>query len=358
MGIWDWVTSHWGAQESENQAATQGGWRSAGSAPARQTDGGGTAVLEAPGSPESALDRWWAPPSGDLRELSEPERPDLCAEGRALENLLIMHFDGRNLSLPALPQGPERVLRLLSDPDCGLGRVAEEIGKDPVSAATVIRMSNSSLYGGLTKITAIQPAVVRLGASVVRTVMYNLSLRSVMFSERHQDGHFAEMLWCRALAGGIVMRRLSSFTRLNPEEAFLIGLLHDVGNIIVLRIVNSQRAILKVDIDRETFEYLCHESHQEFGELLADAWGMPPRLKALISGHHGACGPDDPYRAERLQLELADIICSLQNYLPYAAVNLLESNAARELGVAERSEFQAMLPLLPDELDRAIAELA
>jgi HD-like signal output (HDOD) protein len=354
VGLWDRVTTWLAGQEQTRDSAQTVSYASA-----IDVDACAVAVLEAGETTSDATEqRWWSPPPGDLCEVPAPERPELSPEARALENLLIMHFDGRNLSLPSLPEVPERVLRLLGDPDRSLGQVAAEIGKDPVTAASVIRMSNSALYCGLSKMTSIQAAVVRLGANVIRTLMYNLSLRSVMFSERRSDAHFAEMLWRGALASGIAMRSLSRFTGVNAEEAFLIGLLHDVGNIIVLRITNGQQAVMKSKLDPETFVYLCHEAHQEFGELLADSWGLPNRLKSLIIDHHGHPAADDPYRVERLQLQVADSICALLDYTPYVPVNLVKSRAVTELKLTDQPEFLSFLEVLPAELELAVEEMS
>lgn len=290
-------------------------------------------------------------------ELASIERPELTAEARALESLLILHFDGRNLSLPPMPHVPERVLRIMSNRKFEMSQVAGEIGTDQVTAAAVLRMSNSPLYAGLQKTTAIGPAVVRLGTSAIRAAMLNLSMRSVAFKEQRKGNNRAETLWMRALAGSMVMRMLSRFTRVDPEEAFLMGLLHDVGNIIVLRIVNGQQASMKVQIADDTFEYLCHEAHQEFGELLAVAWALPVRLKTLISDHHTYPEPDQSYRIERLQLHLTDMICAQLSYAPYVAYNLLESRAVADLGLADHPDFIAFLDSLPEKLTESLEAL-
>lgn len=352
MGLWQWVTDCLTGEQVGQENGTRVSTSFSEPAPASNTV---AAVMEV-SDDEGAHGRWWAPDPGDLLDLPEPQRPDLCTEDRALENLLIMHFDGRNLTLPAMPRVPERVLRMLANPDCSLAEVADEAGKDPVTAATIIRTSNSPLYSGLSKITSIDAAIVRLGANVVRTLMYNLSLRSITFSESRRGSHLAETLWQRALANGMAMRALSRFTNLSGQEAFLIGLLHDVGNIIVLRIANSQRPVMKSSIEPAAFEYLCHESHQEFGELLADSWSLPDRLKHLIRDHHSYPVAHDPYRTERLMLRVANTICSLLGYMAYAPVNLVESRAVQDLGLSHRQDFVAFLEALPDELERSVSE--
>jgi HD-like signal output (HDOD) protein len=359
VGFWDWISSTLTGERRESSGARPS---SAAGLPISDgmhlsEAGGATAVLERD-APEPADEAcWWRPPEANLIELAPVPRPELTTEGRALENLLVLHFDGRNLNLPPLPHVPERVLRVLGTAKWSMKQVAEEVGKDQVATAAVLQLANSPLYRGLQKITAIEPALVRLGANSIRTAMLNLSLRSVIFQERRKGNKRFEVLWHRSLASAIVMRSLSRFTALDPEEAFLIGLMHDIGNIIVLRITNAERTSLQLEIDDETFEYLCHEAHQEFGELLANSWSLPARLKALIADHHAYPSPDQPYRLERLQLHLTDIICSLLGYAPYAPYYLEECQAARDLQLPGRPDFEPFLSALADELDATLAAL-
>jgi HD-like signal output (HDOD) protein len=289
--------------------------------------------------------------------LTEPvtmPRPDMNAEALALEQIIVGYFDGHDLSLPPLPRVPELVLQMLANPKCQMADVAAEIGEDQVCAAAVLRLANSPLYRGLDRITGLQQAVVRLGAAAIRTLMMHQTMRSITAGERRGTHRLAEILSLRALAGGAVMRSLSRFTGLDAEEASLMGLLHDIGSIIVLRIINSQRAFSVADIDMPTFEYLCFEAHQEFGELLSDAWSLPPRLKSLITDHHRHPEQSDPLRAERLQLQLTDMIGSLLGFAPEAPYDLLESRIVKELGLARRADFARFLATLPSELEETM----
>jgi HD-like signal output (HDOD) protein len=281
-------------------------------------------------------------------------RPELDAEERALENSIIAHFDGHDLSLPPLPQSPERVLRALRNANLNLFQVAHEIGEDQVTAAAVLRLANSPLYRGMDRMTALEPAVVRLGGKALRTLMMHLTLRSVTAQETRNGHRWAEALSARALASGLIMRSLSRFTRVDPEEAFLIGLLHDIGAVVVLRIANRHTHVNRSLVREEVFEYLCHESHQEFGELLADAWELPPRIKSLVANHHSPVDADDPLRRERLQLQLADMLVGLLGFAPTAPYDILRSAAAMEFDLPARAEFFRFLEKLPAELDEAM----
>jgi HD-like signal output (HDOD) protein len=279
----------------------------------------------------------------------------MTAETRALENVLISNLDGHDLSLPPLLPIAESVLAQLGDPNCALLDVAETLAGDPVMAAAVIRMANSPLYRGLEKTTALPPAVTRLGVRALRTLMINESMRSVAASCRHADPELADLIWRRSLASAVIMRGLAPLCGVNQEEAFLIGLLHDIGHVMVLRVVNAHQRIAGHLIDLPIFEHLAHECHQVFGELLADAWKLPPGIKGLIADHHAGPPAHDPQRTERWMLLATDMICALLNYAPSAPYDLLRSRPVQELGLSDRRAFLDYLRRLPEELQETLA---
>ncbi|GAF90107.1 unnamed protein product, partial [marine sediment metagenome] len=262
-----------------------------------------------------------------------------------------------NLTLPPLLHVAERVRPQLGDPKSNLGVVAKDLAEDQVIAAAVLRMANSPLYRGLNKITALQPAVSRLGVRALSTLLMHESLRAAMFFRKGRANELARIVWRGSLASACIMHGLCEFTRLDSEDAFLVGLLHDIGNVVVLRITYAEKGFPQYEIDLDTFEYLCLECHQEFGELLADAWSLPPDLKAIISNHHDSPDPEDPLRTLRLQVQLTDMINAMLGYATPAQYDLLGSRPVRDLGLADRNDFVTYLERLPDEVDETVASL-
>ncbi|MGB2984322.1 MAG: HDOD domain-containing protein [Phycisphaerae bacterium] len=357
MGLWSWITGKRTQGSTALRACSCGE-----SGGPKSADDGAVAVLEppeaaVPAAQEDVVEKWWAPEGETLTEPLEVERPELTADARALENLLISHFDGHDLTLPPLLQVAERVLPRLGDPDCALATVANELAKDQVIAAAVLRMANSPLYRGLNKIAALQPAVSRLGTRAIRMLLMHESLRAAMFVCKGYGRELARMIWCRSLASACIMRGLSDFTKIDRENAFLIGLLHDIGDVVVLRIVHGEHVRPRYEIDGDSFEYLCYECHQEFGELVAEAWGLPTELKVIMADHHTYPPPDDPLRMQRLQLQLTNMINALLGYTPFAPYDLLASPVVHELGLADRDDFVAFLERLPDQVDETVGAL-
>lgn len=303
---------------------------------------------------DDEIGEWWAQEGVTQTEPQPIEDPGLSTEALALRNILFSHLDGHDLTLPPLPRVAERVLRQLSVSDYKVPEVAHEIEEDGVTAAAVLRMANSPLFRGINPINAIEPAVSRLGGTAIRTLMMQQALRAATHAVRGKMRRYADMVWKRSLVSAHVMGRLSKFTEVETSEAYLIGLLHDIGNVVVVREAAKQMAVLRCDMDVESFEYLCHESHQEFGELLAREWNLSETLTSLVSNHHTPPGPDDPLRTHRLMLELADMITSIFGYGPDADYLLMESRAVRGLGLDGRDDFLPFLRVLPYDVDENV----
>lgn len=344
MGLWDII---WGwLTDTPSQ--------SAGHAPSQR--GVGTATMTADASDQNDEDQgeqlaWWQPEDADYTEIVDPPRPSLSTEALALENALVQQLDGHDLTLPPLPRVAEKVLKDLRSSKSSLNQVAKHVAEDQVIAGAVLRMANSPLYRGRDKIIALSPAVVRLGSNAIRTLMMHQSFRSVSAGFKGRVANYAAAVWLNSQAAAFVMRRLAPLKGLDVEDAFLIGLLHDIGNVMVLRQAAQNSRVADFQVNQEEFDYLCHECHQEFGELIADSWGLPDHLKTIISTHHTDPEPDNPLRTEFLLLQVCDMICSLLGYAVPYPYDLLNSKPVQELDLADNQDFIDLLEVLPGEVD-------
>jgi len=348
MGIWDkfwsWLTDETPSHTNQQNSATC------------------TATLTRPDADGDTLEDtrsqtpWWQPSGETLTQLADIPTPELTPKAVAIENLLVSYFDGHDLNMPPLSHVTERVLTLLRSKKSSMASISETLSEDPVLAASVLRMANCPLYRGLNKTTAITPAVTRLGAKAIHTLMMHESLRSTMFpGNQGGESNMAERLWSRSLVSAHVMRALSRFTSVDEEEAYLLGLLHDIGCVVVLRIILNDRTVSSFDPDENTFEYLCSECHQEFGELIAIDWNLPNDVKDIITDHHNFPSGTDSLRVQRLQLQLADMIVSLQHFKPYQPYDLLNTDVVKALNLHTQPNFVSFLEHVPNIIDDAFS---
>lgn len=338
MSFWDWLFGK--ISEPRDRAAGAQG--------AAWGEPTATAVLDEP--------PWWQVQPDALGEAAAMARPDLSPDARALENILISHFDGHDLQIPPLMQVAEQALRRLAKENCNFSEVARELSEDPVIAGSVLRLANSPLYRGAHKITSVQQAVTRLGHKALRTLLLHESMRAAMFGKAGKDP-FAELLWQRSLASAVVMRELSRLCGTDADDAYLLGLLHDIGSVLVLRILRGEMRFGKFQVTEDEFEYLCRESHQEFGELIAADWKLPTGIAAVVADHHRHPTPEDEHRVARLQVQLGDLIVAMLGLGPEGSYDLVQARAAQELGLGDRPEYRTLLDRLPQEVSNAVGGL-
>lgn len=173
--------------------------------------------------------------------------------------------------------------------------VAQAIMLDPALSTKVLRMANSAFYGRLTKAETITQAVVTLGFRAVRTVALAASVVDHIIPEEAFPGMSWRSFWEHCVATGasaeLIARRLSTCKR-GGESAFVAGLLHDVGKLVVARNAADEfgkiveRAI-ELDGDFSTAEVeILGTDHATIGGLLAQQWRIPEALATPITHHH------------------------------------------------------------------------
>jgi putative nucleotidyltransferase with HDIG domain len=177
------------------------------------------------------------------------------------------------------------------------------IKKDQALTSKVLKIVNSAYYGFYRQIGNIDQAIVILGFNEVKNITIATSLIQTFhwnISQRiNREKFWIHSLGCALIARSLCLAKLE----LNPEDAFVAGLLHDVGKIIlyqyfpenyntVLRIAQKQRRPL-FEVCRDLMEI----DHAEVGGMVAESWKFPPTLVNAIQFHHKPenAAPEDYY---------------------------------------------------------------
>jgi HD-like signal output (HDOD) protein len=348
MGIWDLLwRSLFGDGDGPSSSDSSGGTQGAGHAVATLPEPKGQRRAGAK-EPEEAP--WWTPDEDALPDVVPPSGAALPTEVLALDQGLAQHLQSADLRLPAMPKSAECVLRMLGGTRSSAGQIAAELAKDQVLSAAVLRLANSVLYGAAGRITELRSAATRLGNMVLRTVAMQYSLQSAVQANLARDRTLTDIIWNGSLASATIMRGLAECMHVDDEEAYLIGLLHDIGNVLVLREVQEQQTFLHYRMALEPFEWLCYQHHEKLGRLVGEAWDLPEKARALAGDHHGGGAADDPLARERNMIALTDMIESMLGYASRRPYALLTSNPARALGLTESPAFSAFLSDLPEQL--------
>ncbi|MCP4006727.1 MAG: HDOD domain-containing protein [bacterium] len=243
--------------------------------------------------------------------------------------------------LPVMPPVAAEVLRQVEDPDTDINNLAELITRDAGLAMQVLKLANSSLYSMPREIETLPQAIVLLGYSTLRSVVIAASLKDVFAN----FGPTERLLWNHASAGGITASSLAEqVTGLRKEEAFLGGLLHDIGKLAIIakRSDAYQAVVLAVEAgesdaisaEREAFDF----DHAQVGGLLLDKWGVSERLAQAVSAHHDPESAPEEARPLAALIQIADILCHTLGYgrpEPAKGLPILSCAGAHILGLQD-----------------------
>ncbi len=228
----------------------------------------------------------------------------------------IDHFLDEVVTLPSLPETVVRVSQMVENPECRLKDVAGAISADPALAIKTLRLVNSAYYGLGQQVTTLEHAVVLLGIKVIK----NLALTATVF-ETFKSGTGA--LLRHSIACGTAMRALAgnglvpSAKRVTPDEAFVHGLLHDIGKVVIEEFLPEEAAKIPglMQTRRITWcqaeQMLLGVDHAQVGARLAAKWKLAPLLVQAIGGHHdlSRCS-DDSGRLLAATVAVADYLCA------------------------------------------------
>ena len=194
---------------------------------------------------------------------------------------------GGGLDLPLLPENAARILAHCDAPDSDASSLAAMLHEDPALAGHVLRLANSALYSASTQIRSLQQAVSRLGRRTLQEIITTIALRSRVFgATRHAEA--VRQLWRHSIATAGFARGIARGLNRHTEGAFLWGLMHDCGRVVLLGLLDSPDIASAHDheLTGESIEWLLDELHCSVGAALAETWGLDESLRDAIMWHH------------------------------------------------------------------------
>lgn len=202
-----------------------------------------------------------------------------------------------------------KILKVIDNPASSAVDIEKVIRYDQILASRVLRMANSAYYGYGGKISTISQAIVVLGLNTLRALLFTASASRIMnkrlFGYRLREGEFWQYSVLTAIGSRILAEKVKYS---NIEEAFIAGLLHDIGMLILDVHVKNNFKLIKEVKEKKSIPWYEAETeilginHSHVGRRLAESWNFPPILVEVLGYHH------NPARASYNQ-NLTAIIC-------------------------------------------------
>lgn len=210
------------------------------------------------------------------------------------------------------------MIEVAKDPDAGAADLKAVVEGDPALGARILRMVNSAAYGVRSTVTNLHQAISYLGFSQVRNLAMTASVSDI-FKKNETIGTYQRTeLWRHLVSVGICARLVASRCRMpNFEDAFLAGLLHDIGIILEDQQTHAQFCQVMAaarpgttlcDLEKEYLGF----NHAALGAKVAEAWKFPEMVRASIRFHHAS----QSYKGEGEDIvrcvEIANVICTIK----------------------------------------------
>ncbi|MBT8445859.1 MAG: HDOD domain-containing protein, partial [Gammaproteobacteria bacterium] len=171
-----------------------------------------------------------------------------------------------------LPDVAFRVREAVDDPDASPESVATMIQTAPTLAAFCMKTANSAAYSPTTPITGIREAVVRLGLNATRDLVVGYCMRA-LFKASHPEFEtvMREIWWHSCQVGAVACVLARQLKTVNPEQALLAGLVHDIGSVVL---VSEAQKHMKNGIDAVTLTTLIRELRGQVSAMVLRRWNF------------------------------------------------------------------------------------
>ena len=246
-------------------------------------------------------------------------------------------LNSKNIQLPSFPDVVINIRTALEDPTCSSERLADVVRTDPVLVARLLMSANSAFHNraGI-EIVDLNLAISRLGFEVVRNTAITLAVEQIFAASEHEELKEAvKDVWTRSLSlasMSFVIAR--SEGKLNPDNAFLCGLLHEIGKLYILTKAREYPGLMG---DAESLNNVLNQWYTSIGKSIIEAWGFSSEIADSVESDENVS--DD----EGAAATLVDVV--------YLAKLVLDDTD----NVAETDDFQGHAGKLNVNADNLVA---
>jgi HD-like signal output (HDOD) protein len=194
--------------------------------------------------------------------------------------------------LPSLPHVLVDMLNACQGNHASFQNISTIISRDAAVSARVISLANTSFYNHGTQISTLERALLVLGTDTIKTIVITASVQQFFSGFNTEHTNFLKQFWKRSLSCALIAKSLAILTSYsNPEEAYLTGLLHNIGE-LVLETNFSNQFVQMTHEHHDELERIKKEKdifavdHASAGAWLAKEWGLSDFAVDAIEFHH------------------------------------------------------------------------
>jgi len=215
-------------------------------------------------------------------------------------NELVQDLESGHLQLPTLPEVALRVRDVVDDENASASQIADIIGQDAALSARLLQVANSPLYRGRQEIDRLSMVISRLGNKLVRNLVTSQVMKQMFQATNDMVDQRLRAVWEHSVQVAAIARALAGQTPgVEPDQAMLGGLLHDIGTLPILYRAEERDDLLDTP---GLLDHLIESLHTRIGGAILKHWKFPDALVAVAAEH------EDLVRDHSGPADLVDVV--------------------------------------------------
>ncbi len=187
-------------------------------------------------------------------------------------------LNSKNIALPSFPDVVINIRSALEDPSCSAEQLGDVVRTDPVLVARLLMAANSAFHNraGI-EIVDLNLAISRLGFEVVRNTAITLAVEQIFNASQHAElKDSIKAIWTSSLSMASMCFVIARNTdTVNPDNAFLCGLLHEVGKLYILTKARDYPNLMG---DADSLSSVLDQWYTSIGRSIVESWGFSDEI--------------------------------------------------------------------------------
>ncbi len=230
---------------------------------------------------------------------------------------------------PAFPPVVTEVMKLFKNPHTGIAQIEKAIQQDQVITSGIIRAANSPMFKGVAEIKSLTNAMSRIGLRSIKDIVIAVGAQKVFHIPGAED--FSKPILTHSLACAGIAQHLATKFSLSADDAFLGGLFHDIGKLVLVRLAikleeeerEKAKQIAKKayrpfdakpftipDMKASILTPAFHEFHSVVGKTVVQKWNLEGSVAMdLVHHHHDFSKAPETTRSLAMAVQNANLIC-------------------------------------------------
>ncbi len=246
-------------------------------------------------------------------------------------------FHHNEVDLPSMPEVALKINQAVQNEELDFQRIADIVQTDPMISARAVQVANSAMYSGSQPVHTIKRAVQRIGLRAMRTIVMSVALRNLYTPESPLIKKRMTTYYHHSIRVGVICHALTKkIKNFDSEQAFLAGLIHDIGIVPVLIRADKHDEIKN---NSELLDKVIYNLKTKVGAMLLKQWGFEDELITVARDAEN-------WQRDVVKADYCDVVQVAQLHCEMIGGIKLDAPALNELPAFERLGLSDVNPML------------